>query len=198
MASNLRNKFVIKHICYYIVYLILQTPYYTYNFIYYIINRNNDEENPIFFSISILLHLSLGFVMSIIRASETNFYNFVFFCKKNKNNIEKNYLNLDEKNSNEKKIIQEEIIEGFLDPDQPLTVMISKTLNLEFMCCVLYGISTIYDKNSKHMKKKNLIKDEEQKSTDFLIDSNLNKSNSSTSNSKNISVTKYLLYKQKQ
>ena len=66
------------------------------------------------------------------------------------------------------------------------------------MCCVLYGISTIYDKNSKHMKKKNLIKDEEQKSTDFLIDSNLNKSNSSTSNSKNISVTKYLLYKQKQ
>ena len=107
-------------------------------------------------------------------------------------------LNLDEKNSNEKKIIQEEIIEGFLDPDQPLTVMISKTLNLEFMCCVLYGISTIYNKNSKHMKKKNLIKDEEQKSTDFLIDSNLNKSNSSTSNSKNISVTKYLLYKQKQ
>ena len=154
MASNLRNKFVIKHICYYIVYLILQTPYYTYNFIYYIINRNNDEENPIFFSISILLHLSLGFVMSIIRASETNFYNFVFFCKKNKNNIEKNYLNLDEKNSNEKKIIQEDIIEGFLDPDQPLTVMISKTLNLEFMCCVLYGISTIYNKNSKHMKKK--------------------------------------------
>lgn len=142
MASNLRNKFVLRHFLYYFIYLIIQAPYYIFS-IYY---KEDDNKDEIFFQICIVLHLSLGFIMFLIRASETNFYIYLFYCiKKPENNINSSHIVDD---NSEKKKFNENITEGFLDPDQPLTVMISKTLNLEFMCCVLYGLSTIFRKGN--------------------------------------------------
>ena len=75
--------------------------------------------------------------MFFIRSSETKFYKmlFCYFCKRNKN---------DEKNNN-----------YFVDV--PLTSIISRNMNLEFMCCILYGLSDIFNKNEK--KNKSSIQD---------------------------------------
>jgi hypothetical protein len=116
------------------------------------INPSVNNQNDFFFRISILLHLSLGFIMFLIRASETRFYNYIFFCLK-KNNTRNNYISGSSQSVDENKKTQGEITEGFLDPDQPMTVMINKTLNLEFMCCVLYGFSTIFNKNETKRPK---------------------------------------------
>ena len=162
MASNLRNKFVIRHFCYYLMYLTTLTPYYVYSLRYLISHK--DVTKTIFFEISIILHLSLGFIMFIIRASETDFYKIIFCQKSNKdkNIYIGNSLGGDE---NEKKL-QGEISEGFLDPDQPMTVMINKTLNLEFMCCVLFGLSTIFEKSER--KKKDSDMDNFETSGDLI------------------------------
>lgn len=39
--------------------------------------------------------------------------------------------------------------ECFFDPTQPLTSTIFKSLNLEFMCCILSGLKQISDENNK-------------------------------------------------
>lgn len=70
--------------------------------------------------------------MFFIRSSETKFYQmlFCYFCKRNKK---------DGKNNN-----------YFVDV--PLTSIISRNMNLEFMCCILYGLSDIFNKNEKKNK----------------------------------------------
>ncbi len=42
---------------------------------------------------------------------------------------------------------------GFFDPSQPLTSMIFKSLNYEFMCCILSGLKQICDKEIKRNKE---------------------------------------------
>jgi len=39
--------------------------------------------------------------------------------------------------------------ECFFDPTQPLTSTIFKSLNLEFMCCILSGLKQISDANNQ-------------------------------------------------
>lgn len=142
MAASLRNKFVFRHFLYYLVYILTITPYYVFS-LKYIIDESENNQNPLF-KISLVLHLSLGFIMFLIRASETKFYRYLMFWRKPSHD---QYIS-SKHNSDESKKTEGELTEGFLDPDQPLTVMINKTLNLEFMCCVLYGFSTIFSKSS--------------------------------------------------
>ena len=40
-------------------------------------------------------------------------------------------------------------IKDFIDPDQPLTAIINKTLNLEFISCILNGLCQISQRNNK-------------------------------------------------
>jgi len=42
---------------------------------------------------------------------------------------------------------------GFFDPSQPLTSIIFKSLNYEFMCCILSGLKEISDKEEKDLRK---------------------------------------------
>ncbi len=142
MAANLRNKFVFRHFLYYLVYIVTIAPYYVFT-LKYMMDASENNENYLF-KLSIVLHLSLGFIMFLIRASETKFYRYLMFWRKPSQD---NYISSKNNNEDSKKT-EGELTEGFLDPDQPLTVMINKTLNLEFMCCVLYGFSTIFRKSS--------------------------------------------------
>ena len=166
IASDLRNKFVIRHFLYYVSYLLIQMPYYLFSLFYIFRDLKQIDNYYRFYKITILIHLSLGFIMNLIRAYETNFYKHVFFCFKNKEKNNKLTSQSPEENENENKKNEGEITEGYLDPDQPLTVMIKNTLNLEFICCVLFGLSTIY-KKSNVSKRKNT----EENSNIYLIDS---------------------------
>ncbi len=85
-----------------------------------------------------MLNSSLGFVMFFIRSCETNFYS-VLDC----NCIIKNY---NENESNEEKKVQ-------LKKNETLISMISSNMNLEFMCCILYGLTEIFYKKKARKHK---------------------------------------------
>jgi hypothetical protein len=73
--------------------------------------------------------------MFFIRATETNFYSKIC-CKRRNKKIKRDSI-----------LIEESINEdNFFDKSEPLTALISKNMNLEFMCCILFGLTEIFMK----------------------------------------------------
>lgn len=145
MAAKFRNKFVFRHFCYYFVYFSILTPYYVAS-ILWLYNEENREKYTEFMKGSIIANLSLSFIMFFIRASETSFFKF-FVCKKK---LQSPTISVDTRTTEKE---GGSFSDGFLDPDEPLTAIINKTLNLEFICCVLYGLSQIFLRNDKSDEK---------------------------------------------
>jgi hypothetical protein len=127
------------------------------------IKVENEQINSLDFNFCLYFNVSVGIIMFFIRSSETKFYQMIFcYCCRKKQNKGFNYF-----------------------IDVPLTSIISRNMNLEFMCCILYGLSDIFEKDeSKNQNKSlifedctmNIIDIERSKSgTSFL---NLEKSNS--------------------
>ena len=144
MAAKFRNKFVFRHFCYYFVYFSILTPYYVASILWF---YSPDREKYFeFMKASIIVNLSLSFIMFFVRASETSFFKF-FICKKR---LQSPTISV-ETRTGEKD--GGSFSDGFLDPDEPLTAIINKTLNLEFICCVLYGLSQIFLRNDKSDEK---------------------------------------------
>jgi hypothetical protein len=78
-------------------------------------------------------NISVGIIMFLIRSSETNFYQLISrSCCRRKNQNDGN--------------------SGKYFVDVPLTSIISRNMNLEFMCCILYGLSDIFNKTEKKSK----------------------------------------------
>jgi hypothetical protein len=96
--------------------------------------------SPFYRRISMIIHMSMGFIMFLIRASETNFYNRIF-CRK-----------AAEKRTTINNSLDSTHTEDFFERNQPLTAIISRNMNLEFMCCILYGLSEIYMRPIKKVK----------------------------------------------
>jgi hypothetical protein len=113
-----------------VTYSLVLAPFKIYVFLK--ILKFNNEEIPFNLNICLYCNLCIGMIMFFIRSSETNFYNiiFCFFCRKRENK-ENNYF-----------------------VDVPLTSIISRNMNLEFMCCILYGLSDIFNKDEIRKRKK--------------------------------------------
>jgi len=95
------------------------------------------EKKPNNLMINLMINSLLGFIMFFIRSCETNFYSVLNCnCFKYNNNSE----NI-EANNNE------------MNKKQTLISMISANMNLEFICCILYGLTDIFYKK-KHRKNK--------------------------------------------
>jgi len=131
LLHNFRNLFVIRHYLYVITYSIALGPLKIYIMLKYLGSDILQRVNLNFY-FCLYFNLSVGIIMFFIRSSETKFYRMLicFFCKKNKK---------DGKNNN-----------YFVDVS--LTSIISRNMNLEFMCCILYGLSDIFNKNEKKNK----------------------------------------------
>jgi len=134
LLQNFRNLFVIRHFLYVITYSFALGPlkiYILFKFIGIDLNLN--------FYFCLYINLSVGIIMFFIRSSETQFYQmlFCYLCKRNKK---------DGKNNN-----------YFVDV--PLTSIISRNMNLEFMCCILYGLSDIFNRNEKKKKSSSIYED---------------------------------------
>lgn len=130
LLQNFRNLFVIRHFVYVILYCIALGPLKIYILLKSLNLQFGDMEKNFYFSL--YFNLSVGGIMFLIRSSETKFYQIVFcnFCKKSKK--------------------AENASNYFVDI--PLTSIISRNMNLEFMCCILYGLSDIFNKNHKKNK----------------------------------------------
>jgi hypothetical protein len=79
------------------------------------------------------------FLLFFYRATGTNFYEIIF-CRKN-NNISNNEITI---RSN--RLLQ---VLDYVDPEEPLTMILSKSINFEFITCILYGLSIIFEKIGK-------------------------------------------------
>jgi len=131
LLQNFRNLFVIRHFLYVITYSIALGPLKIYILLKYI-GEDFLKTLNLNFYFCLYFNISVGIIMFFIRSSETKFYQmiFCFFCKRKKK---------DGKNSN-----------YFVDV--PLTPIISRNMNLEFMCCILYGLSDIFNKTERKNK----------------------------------------------
>lgn len=143
LLKNFRNLFVIRHFLYVVTYCIILGPYKLY-ILLKMLNFNQDQI-PINFNLCLYCNVSIGLLMFFIRSFETNFYNKLccYFCKNRKNNY-------------------------FIDI--PLTSIISRNMNLEFMCCILYGLSDIFAKDDRRKRKRSSIFDAEDDCTLNIVD----------------------------
>ena len=116
-----------------------------------------------------MLHYSQVVIFFFYRATETNFYTILFCQRKTKqsSSLNEGRLSLTPEDN------EQNLSKGFLDPEQPLTAMISKTLNFEFISCILSGLSMVFENYDRKLKKN-------AKNRESSSDSNLferNKSN---------------------
>ena len=131
--GKLRNRFVINHFCYYMINFLILTPFYVSSLVFtFSPNNENDMEKRKFMDISIIIHLSVGFTMFFVRLPEISSNWKLAFRKffRISDNLEMEVYHI-------------------VDPDQPLTAIINKTLNLEFICCILNGLSQISQQKNK-------------------------------------------------
>jgi hypothetical protein len=79
--------------------------------------------------IAVIASFLLGFAMLFVRVQETS--NWKISCKK--------FLFSTSSDT-----------DLLINPDQPLTAIINKTMNLEFICCILNGLTQISQKREKN------------------------------------------------
>jgi hypothetical protein len=141
----------------------------------YILLKNlnfTKEEIAINFNFCLYCNVSVGLIMFFIRSFETNFYNMLccYLCRKRDEN-KSNYF-----------------------VDIPLTSIISRNMNLEFMCCILYGLSDIFNKDDKRKRKRGSTYDLDDDCTLNILEAD--KSNKDIGFEKTHSKEKSLLQKE--
>lgn len=130
LFKNFRNLFVIRHFLYVVLYSLTLAPLKIYGLLYTFDLIGESYKDSIF-QTSIYINISIGIIMFFVRCSETKFYKMVIiYCCRKRNS------------------------DGTIEPkrtfiDIPLTSIISKNMNLEFMCCILYGLCDIFEKPEK-------------------------------------------------
>lgn len=139
LLQNFRKLFVIRHFLYVITYSLALGPLKVF-----ILLRTYDNQITQNLNLNFCLYfnVSVGIIMFFIRSSETNFYQmlFCYMCRRN---------NKKEGNDSDNYFVS-----------VPLTSIISRNMNLEFMCCSLYGLSDIFNKNEKkNMTKCSMVGD---------------------------------------
>ena len=138
IIKNIKNNFVIRHILYTFFYLIVFFPT-----MLFVIDLNLSQfeikNQNLLKDFALISNLSISFIMFFFR--QPNLKKILFSCLKKKDNLNR-FSVLHEEDSN------------FFGKDQPLTTVISSCMNLEFMCCILYGLNNIFEdmKNRKEDK----------------------------------------------
>ena len=138
--QNLKNIFVIQHISFILTYTFFVSPMKLNNFCIFFNGKPMMKLTH-----SFLLNSLIGIFMFFIRSCETNFYT-VLDC--NCYNLFKK-RELTKNNRKHKNEIKD---------DSTLITMISKNMNLEFMCCILFGLTEIFY-NKENRRKNSLKKD---------------------------------------
>jgi hypothetical protein len=148
IANNLKNRFVIRHFIYFIIYLGFIFPFQL-NALLYI-----SDQKLTFLRNSIIISFYMGIGMFLARATETKFYGKIkaFYIKMKKS---PSFILNSRKSMAESEVgpRESDAEQQFFDPSAPLTHSIQRTINLEFMCCILYGLTEIFMKQERKYKK---------------------------------------------
>jgi hypothetical protein len=123
--------------------------------------------------IAVIASFLLGFAMFFVRVQETS--NWKISCKKF-------FLSTSDDT------------DLLINPDQPLTAIINKTMNLEFICCILNGLTQISQKRDKNdsIKLKEASKEVTSISLSQVFPGGItsNQSNLDVTNNRNIPIKK--------
>lgn len=147
-----------------LIYVITIIMFYVNSF------RNFFEMPLVIYDASLIGYCCIGIMMFPVRLSETNLSNYwANCCKKNKITQERkdgtdslfNY-----NSDNEEK--EERMNDNFFAESLPLGEIIQKTMNLEFMCCILYGLTKIFKKQQKKISNANQNEDKINKVPSFI------------------------------
>lgn len=122
------------------------TPFYLCSLLYSISNDDKRKDYYDSMKIAVIASFLLGFAMLFVRVQETS--NWKISCKK--------FLFSSGSES-----------DLLINPDQPLTAIINKTMNLEFICCILNGLTQISQKRDKNDSIK--LKEEKKEVTTISI-----------------------------
>ena len=136
------NTFLFRQISMHFIYFLCYTPFQILIISW---GTQIDFLPDWYYNFALLAYSSLGFIQFFFRVSDTKFYKIIwhfikkiFFCC-NKNNL-----------TNESDSSLDFVIEG-----ESLTLIMNKLLNLEFIGCVLYGLTDIFSKRKKKLDKEN-------------------------------------------
>ena len=189
--SHVKYYFVISHAVYVIINVIL---YFPWNFLIVcnLLSIRVDKNQPLFI-IAVFGNVSIGFVLFFIKISETSMCK----CSKNINmeSIEKLPSNITPSTRMTIKQLNKRGKLNFFEKDQPLAALISSLMNVELMCCILYGLTNIFEniqhkKLRKAEKKKNLRNDKRKITQDSDLSVNYLIENSENNGKKHYPVEK--------
>ena len=143
------NNFLIRQFLSAFLYILCYTPF---QFSMFNIAIKYKMNIPLWLDeVGLILFSGLGFSHFFFRVSDTKFYTILGRCLKKticcKSDKDLNDSSKDfSKNKNS-------LMDFFFTTDEPLTNLMSKMMNLEFMCCVLYGMKYINFKKCRKAHK---------------------------------------------
>jgi hypothetical protein len=179
MKQGLYMKFLIKQLVMCITYFLCFAPFQIVMFCQAI--KKKDILPEWLDEVALILFSLLGFIQFFFRVSDTNFYNVVWRC------VVRNVCFWKRKDTNESSIDEKskegvstmiliilisQLFDFFFNNEEPLSKLINKLMNLEFMCCVLYGFKEIYLKKMKKTKETNV--SYMANTNTFILDQSLN------------------------
>jgi hypothetical protein len=131
LLHNLKNFFVVRHFIYVILYTLCFLPNKLNEFLVMFGNKHE----IISLDVGIIINIFMGFIMFLVRVSETNFYYELFcFAKKKAKRKSSNLIDLGRTISINENIInttynsEKDEDDAFFDKDQPLTAIISRNM----------------------------------------------------------------------
>lgn len=129
-----------------------------------------------YFEISFIISFYLGLPLFFLRAIETDLYLKIgrLICRNTNRNLgQGNYFMTSSKSfkNDTESLVEtstENMDEVYFELNNSSATAIHKTINLEFMCCILYGLTEIYSKQEKGCKSYAFNKPTESNAIEFI------------------------------
>lgn len=158
IISKIKHYFVVRHFFYVFINILLYLPLNLFVFYSKFYQNQFSDLKDLLILISLFCHSSLSVTLFFVKISETS----VWKCLKetqqaHKKEEEDETLEVTNNSTmiqNTMKAFKKKDTLNFFDNDQPLAAMISRWMNVEFMCCILYGLTSIFEKIQIKKKKK--------------------------------------------
>ena len=156
IISKIKHYFVIRHFLYVFINIVIYLPFNLFVVYSKFYQDQFISFKNILIIISMFCNSSLSLILFFVKISETS----ICICLKEtqlahqKEEIEEDETVEITKDSTINKTFQKRDTLNFFENDQPLAAMISRWMNVEFMCCILYGLTSIFEKIQKRKIKK--------------------------------------------
>lgn len=159
IISKIKHYFVIRHFFYVFINIVIYLPFNAFVFYSKFYQDKFTSFKNILIIISMFCNSSLSIILFFVKISETSICICIKETQLAHQKDQKEEIDEDEtvevtKDNTIMKTFKKRDTLNFFENDQPLAAMISRWMNVEFMCCILYGLTSIFEKiQQKKLKK---------------------------------------------